>query len=107
MHNGILDAVHDGLVDLCILADQGEAYILAQLLLHVADDPVHLLEHAGDGHHPQGHGKILQIVGQLAELTGRFHKVVIAVPVELIELRTGSNHGFRDDDLAHDIHQVI
>ena len=69
MHDRILNAVHDVLIHLGVLSDDRKAHVLIQALLHIAHDAVHLLEHAGDGNHPERHGDILQIISQLAQLT--------------------------------------
>ena len=70
VHDRVADVVNDRLVKLCIFPDQGQTHVFVQSFSHVPDDPVHLLEDAGDRNHPQGHGDILQIIRQLAELSG-------------------------------------
>ena len=82
VHDGILYTVHDRLVYLGILSDDGEVYVFIQTLPHIPDDPVHFLENAGNGNHTEGHGDVLEIIGQLAELAGGFHKVIQIVPRE-------------------------
>ena len=47
VHDGVADAVHDGLIHLGVLAHQGQPGPLAQLLAHIPDDTVHLLEILG------------------------------------------------------------
>ena len=74
MHDGIADAVHDGFVHLGFFTDQRQVGLLAQLLAHVPDDAVHLLERAGYRDHPQRHGDVLQFVGKLAQLPRGFCK---------------------------------
>ena len=46
VHDGVLDTVHNGFIHFRVLADDFKAHILAQLLVHVPDNPVHFLEHA-------------------------------------------------------------
>lgn len=45
MHNRVLYAVNDCLVHFRILTYDGKAHIFSQLLLHVPDNAVHLLEY--------------------------------------------------------------
>ena len=104
VHDGVADAVHDGLVHLGVLAHQDQLGLLVQLLAHVADDAVHLLEGGRDGDHPQGHGHILKLVGELAQLPGGLGK---GVQLESLELRGAGDHGLGDDDLAHHGGQLI
>ena len=104
MHEGIANAVHDGLVDLRVLADQRQSGAFVQFLAHIADDPLHLLEGRQHRHHPQGHGNILQLVSQLAQLAGGLGKVV---QLQILQVRRRRDHRLRDDDLANHVHQLI
>ena len=104
VHNRVADGVHNGLVHLGLLANQGQLGLLAQLLGHIAHNPVHLLERAGQRHHPQGHGHVLELVGQLPQLAGRFRK---GVQFQALQVRRGGDHGLGDDNLAHDGSQLV
>ena len=59
---------------------------------------MHFLEGGGHGNHAQGHGHILKLIRELAQLPGRFSKLIQA---EALELGGGGYHGFGDDDLPH------
>ena len=107
MHNRILDAVYDCLVHLGILTDDGQAHVLIKTLFHIPYDTVHLLEYAGNRHHPQRHGDILQIVRKLAQLTGRFHEIVQVIPGKQLKLRGGGYHRLCNHDFSHNIHEIV
>ena len=63
VHQRVADAVHDGLIHFCIGAHKLQRCRAVQLLSHVADNTLHLLEGRGNWHHAQRHRNILQIVG--------------------------------------------
>ena len=104
VHERILEAVHDGLVYLCILAFHNELYVLVELLFHVADDTVHLLEYSGKRNHSDGHYGILKLACELSELAG---SLVEAFKLKAVEIRVGNNHGLGGDDLAYYVVQSV
>ncbi len=104
VHEGVAQHLVDGLVHLGVAADGGQLCLLAQLFAHVAHDAVHLLEDAGQRHHPHAHHHILQLVGQLAQLAGRFH---VVVQLEAAQVGVVGHHRLGGHDLAHQVHQVV
>ena len=89
VHERILEAVHDGLVYLGILSLHNELNVLIELLLHVADDTVHLLEYACERHHSDGHYSVLELAGELSELTC---SLVEALKLQTVEVGVGDDH---------------
>ena len=107
MHDRIADRVNDSLVDLGILADDGQVGATAQLLAHIAHDTAHLLERTRYRHHAQRHRNILQLVGQLAKLARRLVEVIQLHAVQPLEVGRGGNHGLGDNDLADNRHKLV
>lgn len=84
VHERVGNGFVDGLVHFGIAALGDEIHFLIQLLAHIPDDAVHLLEYAGQGHHTHGHDYILQLIGELAQFPGRLVEVV---QVQALEVR--------------------
>ena len=104
MHDGVADAVHNGLVNFRLLAHQCELGLLVELFAHISYNTVHLLESAGNRHHPQRHGNILQFIGELAQLSCGFQE---AVELQVMKLRGRNYHGLSNDDFSHNGHEHI
>ena len=104
VHDGVADAVHNGLVNFRLLTHQRELGLLVELFAHIPHDAVHFLEGGGYGNHAQGHGHILKLIRELAQLTGGFGKLIQA---KTLQFRGGGDHGFGDDNLAHHCGELI
>ena len=104
VHKRILQAVHNGLVNLGVLALDNEINLFAQLFPHIADNSVHFLEHTGKRYHSYGHNRILKLTGELSQLSCR---LVEAFQLQTVQIRVGYDHGFGGDDLSDYIMQRV
>ena len=104
VHDGITDAVHDGFIHFSVLAHQGQFGALIQLFAHITHNAVHLLEGARDRDHPQGHGHILQLVGELAQLTCGLGELI---QIQSLQIWGRCDHAFGNDDFAHQSIELI
>ena len=104
MHDGVADAVYNGLIHFGVLADKGELCPFVQLFAHIPDDSVHFLEGSGHRHHAQGHGNVLQFIGKLAQLPGGLCK---AVQRQALQIGRSGDHGLGNDDFSHHGGQLV
>ena len=76
VHDGVTDAVYNGLIHFGVLALDDKSSFFAKLLGHITHNTLHLLEGAGDRNHANGHTDILKLIGQFAQLSRGLCKVV-------------------------------
>ena len=94
----------DVLINLCFLTNQHQPRLLAQLLGHIPDDAVHLLEGTLQRHHAQCHHAVLQLPINLVQLPGSL--------LEIVQLKAGQvrilgNHGLGNNQFPYQVHQLV
>ena len=104
VHQRVADVLRDVLVHLGVLADEHEPRLLAEVLRHVADDAVHLLERAADWHHAERHDAVLQFFVELVELTRGLREIR---KLEAREVGVLRHHRLRNHELADEVHEAV
>ncbi len=98
VHKRVLQVIDNRLVNFCVLALDNEINISAQLLSHIADDAVHLLEHACQGHHTYRHNGVLKLAGEFFKIAG---SLIEALQLQTFEVGIRNDHGFGSDYLTY------
>ena len=104
VHQRIVQVVYYGLINLGVLALNNQLNVLAKLLLHIANDPVHLLEGAYKGNHSNGHYGVLKLACKLTQFSCR---LLEAFKLKSLKLGIGNNHRFRGYYFSYYVVELI
>ena len=104
VNKGITQLFDDVAIELGLLTFQHELDLLLLLRGEIAHQSVHLVEHRADRDHAKRHGVSLKFRGDPAELAQAAHQLKA---VDRLDVGVLDHHRLGDDQLAHEIHQVV
>ena len=102
MNQRVVQALDNGLVQLCLAAAGNEVHAAAKLVAQVPDETLELGEGCAYGDHPDAHGVVVQLRGQA------FHYLRNACECGIFALKRGlAQARLHGDKLSHQVYQAV